>query len=91
MVDGKRVVSEAMLRELYVPQPHTPGNGYGLGFNTLKKENGRGYRLQHIGASGTFVLMDLKADVLFVMLTQTVKYRRQVVRKVSEIFLRANQ
>jgi len=83
-----------MLRELYVPQPHTPGNGYGLGFNTLKKENGRGYRLQHIGGSGTFVLMDLKADVLFVMLTQVpqmVKYRRQVVRKVSEIFLRVNQ
>ncbi|MDP6038278.1 MAG: serine hydrolase, partial [Candidatus Latescibacteria bacterium] len=94
-VDGKQIVSAEMLRELYVAQPHTPGNGYGMGFNTLQKEDGRGYRLQHIGGSGTLVWMDLKADVLFVMLTQVptpqmVKYRRQVTRKVSEIFLPAN-
>ena len=36
-----------------MPQPHTPGNRYGPGFNTLKKENGRGNGLQHIGGSGT--------------------------------------
>ncbi len=92
-VDGRQIVSAEALREQYVPQPSTPRTGYGLGFNTLKVgPDGYGFRLQHIGGSGTFAWMDHKEDLLFVMLSQVptgmmVKYRNRVMRKIGEIFV----
>lgn len=36
-VGGRRIVSASVLAKMYVPQPGTPGQGYGLGFNVLRK------------------------------------------------------
>jgi len=92
MVGGQCVVSASVLAEMYVPQPDTPGQGYGLGFNVLRKgPGGAGRRIQHTGASGTLAWIDFDLDLVIVMLTQvpqtqTQQFRRRVMEKIAEIF-----
>ena len=92
VVDGKRLVSPEALQSLYQRQPATGRPGYGLGFNTMRTDaNGVADRVGHIGASGTFVVIDFKADLLVVMLTQVPTKQNQAfhdrVRKaVDSIF-----
>jgi CubicO group peptidase (beta-lactamase class C family) len=71
VVDGVRLVASESLQALYRPQPMTGGEGYGFGFNVLRTDaSGIGDRMRHNGASGTSVLIDFKADLLVVVLTQ---------------------
>jgi CubicO group peptidase (beta-lactamase class C family) len=92
VVDGKRVVSAEMLEEMYMPQPATPGQGYGLGLNVLRQDpDGRGSWVRHTGGSGTLLWIELDADLLVVFLSQVptrqmVEFRRTLGRKISEIF-----
>jgi CubicO group peptidase (beta-lactamase class C family) len=65
VVDGKQLVAPESLRALYQRQPATGRPGYGLGCNTLRTD-----AIGHIGASGTFIVIDFKEDLLVVMLTQ---------------------
>jgi len=94
MVGGRRIVSASVLAEMYVPQPSTPGQGYGLGFNILRKgPDGTGRRIQHTGASGTLAWMDFDLDLVIVMLTQvpqsqTQRFRRRIMEKIEEIFVK---
>lgn len=61
----------ASLRALYVRQPATNREGYGLGFNLLHTgADGVADRVQHGGASGTLALIDFQRDVFVVVLTQ---------------------
>lgn len=92
MINGRRIVSASSLAEMYVPQPGTPGQGYGLGFNFLRKgPDGATRRIQHIGASGTLAWIDFDLDLVIVILTQvpqsqTQPFRRRVMEKIEEIF-----
>jgi CubicO group peptidase (beta-lactamase class C family) len=71
LVDGVRLVAPESLQALYRPQPMTGREGYGFGFNVLRTDaSGIGDRMRHNGASGTSVLIDFKADLLVVVLTQ---------------------
>jgi CubicO group peptidase (beta-lactamase class C family) len=71
LVDGVRLVAPETLQALYRPQPATGREGYGFGFNILRTDaSGVGDRVRHNGASGTMVLVDFKADLLVVVLTQ---------------------
>jgi len=91
-VDGRRIVSASVLAEMYIAQPGTPGQGYGLGFNVLRKgSDGTARRIQHTGASGTLAWIDFDLDLVIVMLTQvpqtqTRRFRRRVMEKIEEIF-----
>jgi CubicO group peptidase (beta-lactamase class C family) len=71
LVDGVHLVAPESLRALYRPQPATGREGYGFGFNILRTDvSGVGDRVRHNGASGTSMLIDFKADLLVVVLTQ---------------------
>jgi len=53
--------------------------------------NGMADRIRHIGASGTFVVIDFKADLLIVMLTQVPTRQSQafhdrVMKAVGSVF-----
>jgi len=75
MANGKQIVSAKTLEDLYVPQPHTPGQGYGLCFAVNKQgaagRKGPGLRVQHSGSSGTLGVVDFEKDLVIVLLTQT--------------------
>lgn len=92
MIDGRRVIAAESLRELYRPQPATGPNGYGLGFNVLKKDAaGVGTRVRHTGASGTFAQLDFDHDLFFVLLTQvpqtqTQPFRDRLLRAIAAMF-----
>ena len=94
VVGGRRVVSEAALAAMYVPQPGTTGPGYGLGFNTLRTAgDGRLACAGHIGGSGTLVRIDFESDLIVVLLTQvpqqqTLRWRQQLMQKIAEIAAR---
>ena len=92
VVDGKQLVAPESLRALYQRQPATGCPGYGLGCNTLRTDaNGVADAIGHIGASGTFIVIDFKEDLLVVMLTQVATKQNQAfqdrVRKaVGSVF-----
>jgi CubicO group peptidase (beta-lactamase class C family) len=79
---------------MYRPQPATGRSGYGLGFNIMRKgANGLGDRVRHIGASGTLALIDFKADVIVVFLTQvpakqTQPFTDRVMKAVGTVFMK---
>jgi CubicO group peptidase (beta-lactamase class C family) len=90
-VDGKQIVPAEWLEKMYVPQPATGPNGYGLGFNVLRKRpDGTAQRVQHIGASGTLALLDFDADVIVVVFTQVGggrnQWRDQLVQTIGTVF-----
>jgi CubicO group peptidase (beta-lactamase class C family) len=92
-VKDKTLVPAGMLDEMYAAQPKTPGEGYGLGFNTLRRgPDGRPRRIRHIGASGTLAFLDFDADVIAVLFTQVpdnqdTRFRERVAREVSSLFI----
>jgi CubicO group peptidase (beta-lactamase class C family) len=92
MVGDKRLVSEEALQAQYRAQPATGPNGYGLGFNIMRKDDkGLGDRVRHIGASGTLALIDFKGDVIVVLLTQvpakqTQPFTDRVMKAVGAVF-----
>lgn len=92
-VNGKTLVPPRMLEEMYVAQPKTPAEGYGLGFNTMRRgPDGRARRIRHLGASGTLAFLDFDAGVITVLFTQVpgnqdMRFRERVAREVSSLFI----
>ena len=91
-VGDRQIVRPESLAQMYVSQPGSNGNGYGLGFNVLRKRaDGTTSRVQHIGASGTLAWFDFDADLGVVLLTQVPtpqiqNWRNQVIRVIGEVF-----
>ena len=70
-VANKQLVTTDALSAMYVAHPKSPGNGYGLGFNIVKRDDkGRAVRIRHTGASGTLALLDFDHDAIVVIFTQ---------------------
>ena len=73
-------------------QPATGRTSYGLGFNVLKvNAKGKGVRVRHTGASGTFAQLDLENDLIFVLLTQvpqtqTQPFRDGLLKAIADVF-----
>jgi arylsulfatase A-like enzyme/CubicO group peptidase (beta-lactamase class C family) len=90
-IGDREVISEAALRQLYVPHPASKGNGYGLGFNILaKRADGTASRVQHTGASGTLAMIDFDQDLILIVLTQVDQkqiggWRNQLIQTVAEV------
>jgi CubicO group peptidase (beta-lactamase class C family) len=91
MAVGNRVAAAATLRELYKPQPATGRQGYGLGFNVLKRgADGYGVRIRHTGAAGTLAELDFENDIGIVVLTQvpqnqTQPFRDRLMREIYAV------
>lgn len=90
-VGKQQVVEEETLQQMYIPQPSTPGTGYGLGFNIMKRNaDGTPARIRHTGASGTLAMLDFEHDVILIVLTQvpqteTNGWRNRLVETVLQI------
>lgn len=70
-VANVQIVSPETIDAMYVKQPATNGNGYGLGFNILaERADGTASRVQHTGASGTLAMIDFDLDLIVIVLTQ---------------------
>jgi CubicO group peptidase (beta-lactamase class C family) len=91
-LDGRPLVRMESLNQMYVAQPTTPGTGYGLGFNIMKKRaDGTASRIRHTGASGTLAFLDFDRDLIAIILTQvpqtqTIRWRNQLVRTIDTVF-----
>jgi CubicO group peptidase (beta-lactamase class C family) len=90
-LEDRQIVPGQWLQKMYIPQPGTGRDGYGLGFNILKRRpDGTARRIQHIGASGTLALLDFDADLALVIFTQVGggrnKWRADVVQTIASIF-----
>tara|TARA_R110002049_G_scaffold4601_5_gene32238 strand:- start:331843 stop:334296 length:2454 start_codon:yes stop_codon:yes gene_type:complete len=91
-VAGRQLVSAESLQQMYVPQPSTPGAGYGLGFNIMKRNaDGTPARIRHTGASGTLAVLDFENDAILIVLTQvpqqqTLRWRNRLVETVFATF-----
>ncbi len=92
IVDGKRVVSESILQQMYESQPGRGKAKYGLGFNILsQRPDGSARRIQHTGASGTIGIIDFDLDVVVIILTQvpqvqTNQWRGPLLKTVFGVF-----
>ena len=92
MVDGKRVVTESILKQMYASQPGRGKAKYGLGFNILnQRPDGSASRIQHTGASGTIGIIDYDLDLIVIILTQvpqaqTNKWRGPLLQTVFDVF-----
>lgn len=92
IVDGKWVVSESILQQMYVSQPGRGKAKYGLGFNILsQRSDGIASRIQHTGASGTIGVIDFDLDLIVIILTQvpqaqTNKWRGPLLKTVFGVF-----
>ena len=91
-VDDKRLVSEGILKQMYVSQPGRGRAKYGLGFNILKQRgDGSAIRIQHTGASGTIGIVDFDLDLIVIVLTQvpqvqTNKWRGPLLKTIFGVF-----
>jgi CubicO group peptidase (beta-lactamase class C family) len=91
-VNGKQVVSEAILQQMYQSQPGREKAKYGLGFNILAQgPDGSAHRIQHTGASGTIGIIDFDLDLVVIVLTQvpqtqTYKWRRPLLETIFQVF-----
>ncbi|MEO2016252.1 MAG: serine hydrolase [Fuerstiella sp.] len=81
-----------LLKRMYVSQPSTPGVGYGLGFNIMKRyQDGTAARIRHTGASGTLGVIDFERDLIIIVLTQvpqqqTNRWRNPLVQRINAVF-----
>jgi arylsulfatase A-like enzyme/CubicO group peptidase (beta-lactamase class C family) len=88
-------LSADLLKQMYRSQPSTPGAGYGLGFNIMKRfPDGTAARIRHTGASGTLGIIDFERDLLIIVLTQvpqqqTLRWRNALVEKINDVFPRS--
>ena len=95
MADGNRIASPETLARMAVQQPLTK-NGYGLGFNVLKKDaEGRGVRIMHLGAWGTMCWLDFDLDLIVVLFTQMPlrqirDFRERLIESVLKVFEQNN-
>jgi CubicO group peptidase (beta-lactamase class C family) len=91
-VDGERIISPKVLKQMYVAQAGTKGTGYGFGFNILKtRVDGSASRIQHTGASGTIGIIDFDLDLVIIILTQvpqaqTNNWRRPLLEAIYAVF-----
>ncbi|MDG2168011.1 MAG: serine hydrolase [Opitutales bacterium] len=91
-VDGKQVVSETILKQMYQSQHGRGKAKYGFGFNILaQRSDGSTSRIQHTGAAGTIGIIDFDLDLIVIALTQvpqaqTNKWRGPMLKTVFEIF-----
>ena len=91
-IGNRQLVSAESLQQMYVPQPPTTNNGYGLGFNIMKRNaDGSAARIRHTGASGTLAVLDFENDVILIVLTQvpqaqTNRWRNRLVETVFKTF-----
>lgn len=91
-VDGKKVVSESILRQMYQSQPGRGNAKYGFGFNILaQRPDGSTSRIQHTGAAGTIGIIDFDLDLIVIALTQvpqaqTNKWRGPMLKTIFETF-----
>ncbi len=88
----EQFIPAEMLRKMYVPQPGTPGTGYGLGFNIMdRRADGTAVRIRHTGASGTLGVIDFEKDLIIIVLTQvpqqqTLRWRNGLLQTINEVF-----
>ena len=81
-----------MLAKMYEPMPATPGTGYGLGFNIMKRGNdGTAEQIRHTGASGTLGVIDFEKDLIIIVLTQvpqqqTLRWRSRLMQTINQVF-----
>ena len=91
-VNGRQLVGARSLEQMYVPRKATPGEGYGLGFNILRKgADGRGRRVRHTGSSGTLAWIDFDADLIVVLFTQVpgnqdMRFLDRVMKEIAGLF-----
>ena len=90
-LDGKVFIPTDVLDKMYQRQPAMPGDGYGLGFQLVRHSDGELYRIQHGGATGTFVWLDFDRDLIGVYFTQTPparpnRWRRQLMETIESVF-----
>ena len=91
-VDGERVVSKDILKQMYQSQPGRGKAKYGLGFNILaQRPDGSTSRIQHTGAAGTIGIIDFDLDLIVISLTQvpqvqTNKWRGPMLKTIFETF-----
>lgn len=91
-VDGKRIVSEEILQQMYQSQPGRGKAKYGFGFNILaQRADGSTSRIQHTGASGTIGIIDFDLDLIVISLTQvpqvqTNKWRGPMLKTIFDTF-----
>ena len=77
---------------MYEPQPSTPGVGYGLGFNIMRRrDDGTPARIRHTGASGTIGVTDFDRDLILIVLTQvpqrqTNRWRNRLLQTINNVF-----
>ena len=93
-VGTQQFITANLLAKMYEPQPSTPGVGYGLGFNIMRRrDDGTPARIRHTGASGTLGVIDFERDLIIVVLTQvpqrqTNRWRNRLVQTINNIFPR---
>lgn len=91
-IDGKRIVSEDILQQMYASQPGCGNAKYGLGLNILQQRpDGSANRIQHTGASGTIGIIDFDLNLIVIALTQvpqaqTSKWRGPLLKTVFGAF-----
>lgn len=91
---GERQLAQpSTIRAMHVPQPGTPGYGFGLNVN-WDEEQGRARAVRHGGAFGTIAWADLEREVIGVMFTQTAwrqapEWRRAFYQALDEVGLGA--
>ena len=91
-VGTERFLSADLLQQMYKKQPSTPGVGYGLGFNIMRRhDDGTAARIRHTGASGTIGIIDFERDLIIVVLTQipqqqTIGWRNALVNSINAVF-----
>jgi CubicO group peptidase (beta-lactamase class C family) len=89
-VGDRQLVAHDSLRALYVPQPGSRGDGYGLGFNTMKlAPDGYATRVRHVGASGPILEIDFKNDlavIVFTQVPQSAQLRDRVIQETYRAF-----
>ncbi|MDP6719165.1 MAG: serine hydrolase, partial [Pirellulaceae bacterium] len=94
-IGTKEFIPARLLSIMYEPQPSTPGVGYGLGFNIMRRrDDGTAARIRHTGASGTLGVIDFEQDLIIVVLTQvpqqqTNRWRNRLVQTINNVFPRS--
>ena len=94
-VGTRSLIPADLIEQMYKPQPSTPGAGYGLGFNIMKRyHDGTAARIRHTGGSGTLGVIDFERDLLIIVLTQvpqqqTLRWRNALVQKINDVFPRS--
>jgi CubicO group peptidase (beta-lactamase class C family) len=94
-IGTQEFIPAKLLAKMYQPQPSTPGVGYGLGFNIMRRRaDGTAARIRHTGASGTLAVIDFDQDLIIIVLTQvpqqqTNRWRNRLMQTINGVFPRS--